>query len=164
MKAKLREDRQEAVGPYDVWAMDLVHNRAPLRKKLRILTVVDTLSRLCPAADLRFRYRGKHVVQTHERACGHLGDPMTIPDDKGSEFVTRDLDFWAYANDVTLDFLRLGNPTDNEFIKAFNSKLNAECLNAHWLMNRVDAREKLEHSSFRRSKVGEQGTCPRPIG
>ncbi len=62
----------------------------------------------------------------------------------GSEFISRDLDLWAYANDVTLDFSRPGKPTDNGFIEAFNSKLRAECLNAHWFMSLADAREKLE--------------------
>ena len=34
----------------------------------------------------------------------------------GSEFISRDLDLWAYANDVILDFSRPGKPTDNGFI------------------------------------------------
>ena len=144
VKAKLREDRQEAVGPNDVWAMDFVHDQLALGKKLRILTVVDTHSRLCPAADPRFTYRGEDVVQTLERVCGRIGYPKTIRVDNGSEFVSRDLDLWAYANDVTLDFSRPGKPTDNGFIEAFNSKLRAECLNAHWFMSLADAREKLE--------------------
>ena len=62
----------------------------------------------------------------------------------GSEFISRDLDLWAYANDVTLDFSRPGKPTDNGFIEAFNSKLRSECLNAHWFMSLADASEKLE--------------------
>lgn len=62
VKAKLREDRQEAAGPNEVWAMDFVHDQLATGKKLRILTVVDTHSRLCPAADPRFTYRGKDVV------------------------------------------------------------------------------------------------------
>lgn len=62
----------------------------------------------------------------------------------GSEFISRDLDLWAYANNVTLDFSRPGKPTDNGFIEAFNSKLRAECLNAHWFLTLADSREKLE--------------------
>ena len=62
----------------------------------------------------------------------------------GSEFISRDLDLWAYVNKVTLDFSRPGKPTDNGFIEAFNSKLRAECLNANWFMTLADAREKLE--------------------
>lgn len=57
----------------------------------------------------------------------------------------RDLDLWAYANNVTLDFSRPGKPTDSGFIEAFNSKLRTECLNAHWFLSLADAREKLEH-------------------
>ena len=62
----------------------------------------------------------------------------------GSEFISCDMDLWAYANNVTLDFSRPGKPTDNGFIEAFNSKLRPECLNTHWFMSLADAREKLE--------------------
>ena len=144
VKAKLREDRQEATGPNEVWAMDFVHDQLALGKKLRILTIVDIHSRYCPATDPRFAYRGEDVVQTLERVCRQVGYPQTIRVDNGSEFISRDLDLWAYANDVTLDFSRPGKPTDNGFIEAFNSKLRAECLNAHWFMDLADAREKME--------------------
>lgn len=73
-----------------------------------------------------------------------IGYPRTIRVDNGSEFISRDLDLWAYARQVTLDFSRPGKPTDNGFIEAFNSKLRAECLNAHWFMSLADATEKLE--------------------
>jgi len=54
VKAKLREDRQEAVGLNDVWAMDFVHDQLAMGKKLRIPTIVDTHSRFSPATDPRF--------------------------------------------------------------------------------------------------------------
>jgi putative transposase len=44
------------------------------------------------------------------------------------------LDLWADSRDVTLDFSRLGKPTDNAFIGAFNGRLRTECLNAHWFL------------------------------
>lgn len=94
--------------------------------------------------DPRFTYRGEDVVQTLEKVCAVTGYPGTIRVDQGSEFISRDLDLWAYANGVTLDFSRPGKPTDNAFIEAFKSKLRSECLNAHWFMNLEDAREKLE--------------------
>jgi putative transposase len=64
--------------------------------------------------------------------------------DQGTEFVSRDLDLWAYQRGVTLDFSRPGKPTDNAFIESFNGKLRAEYLNAHWFMSLADAREKCE--------------------
>lgn len=54
VKAKLREDRADAVCTNDVWAMDFVHDQLATSRKLRILTVVDTFSRYCPVIDPRF--------------------------------------------------------------------------------------------------------------
>lgn len=62
----------------------------------------------------------------------------------GSEFISRDLDLWAYHKGVVLDFSRPGKPTDNSYIESFNGKFRAECLNAHWFMSLDDARAKME--------------------
>nr|WP_108820637.1 IS3 family transposase [Pseudovibrio sp. Alg231-02] len=145
VKAKLREDRQEPTHTNQVWAMDFVHDQLATGRKLRILTIVDTFSRYAPATDPRFSYRGEDVVATLERICQHTGYPKTIRVDNGSEFISKDLDLWAYAKGVTLDFSRPGKPTDNAFIESFNGSLRAECLNTHWFMSLDDAREKLEN-------------------
>ena len=144
VKAKLREDRCPAVQPNQTWAMDFVHDQLAMGKKLRVLTVVDIFSKYCPVVDPRFSYRAEDVVRTLEGVCGQVGYPKTIRVDQGSEFVSRDLDLWAYANGVNLDFSRPGKPTDNAFIEAFNSKFRGECLNAHWFMSLDDARAKME--------------------
>src|SRR5690606_36628189 len=96
VKAKLREDRTMAIRPNDVWAMDFVHDQLATGRKLRILTVVDTFSRLSPVIDPRFSYRGEDVVATLEKACRKIGYPKTIRVDNGSEFISRDMDLWAY--------------------------------------------------------------------
>lgn len=144
VRAKLREDRHEAVGPHDVWAMDFVHDQLATGRKIRILTMVDTFSRYVPVLDPRFSYRGEDVVQTLEDVCRQMGYPKTIRVDQGSEFISRNMDLWAYLHGVTLDFSRPGKPTDNAFIEAFNGRLRAECLNTHWFLSLADAREKLE--------------------
>lgn len=124
--------------------MDFVHDQLATGKKIRILTVVDTFSRFSPVVDPRFSYRGENVVTTQERVCAKVGYPKTIRVDQGSEFVSRDLDLWAYAKGVTLDFSRLGKPTDNAFIEAFDGKFRTECLNTHWFLSLADAAEKME--------------------
>ena len=148
VKAKLRSDRSVAVRPQEIWAMDFVHDQLATGRKLRILTVVDTYSRYCPVIDPRFNYRGEDVVNTLERVCSETGYPRVIRVDQGTEFVSRDMDLWAYQKGVILDFSRPGKPTDNAFIEAFNGRLRAECLNTHWFMSMPDASEKLE--SWRR--------------
>lgn len=144
VKAKLRDDRTVATHVNQTWAMDFVHDQLATGRKLRILTVVDTFSRFSPAIDPRFSYRGEDVVRALERICGEVGYPKAIRVDQGSEFISRDLDLWAYQKDVVLDFSRPGKPTDNAFIESFNSKFRAECLNTHWFISLDDAKAKME--------------------
>ena len=144
VKAALRADRTPPSRSNEVWAMDFVHDQLAMGTKLRILTVIDTFSRYVPVVDPRLAYRGADVVATLERVCKDMGYPSAIRVDQGSEFVSRDLDLWAYQNNVTLDFSRPGKPTDNAFIESFNGRLRAECLNTHWFLSVADAREKLE--------------------
>jgi putative transposase len=68
-----REDRQQAVGPNNVWAMDFVHDRLATGTKSRILTVVDTFSRYLPALDPRFSDRTENLVRTLDAACARVG-------------------------------------------------------------------------------------------
>jgi putative transposase len=44
------------------------------------------------------------------------GKPRTITVDHGAEFTSRALDGSAYRRDVTLDFIRPGNPVESGFI------------------------------------------------
>jgi len=144
VKAKLRDDRSVATATNQIWAMDFVHDQLATGKKLRILTIVDTFSRFSPAVDPRYNYRGEDVVMALEKVCRKTGYPKTIRVDQGSEFISKDLDLWAYAKGVVLDFSRPGKPTDNAFIESFNGKFRAECLNTHWFMTLDDARERME--------------------
>lgn len=124
--------------------MDFVHDQLALGNKVRILTVIDIFSKFSPVNNPRFSYRAEDVVMTLETVCGEIGYPKTIRVDQGSEFVSRDLDLWAYALDVNLDFPLPGKPTNNAFIEAFNSKVRSECPDAHWFMSLEDARARLE--------------------
>jgi putative transposase len=144
VKAKLRDDRKAASRPNETWAMDFVHDQLATGTKLRVLTIVDTFSRFSPAIVPRLSFRGADVVEELEKVCRVTGFPATIRVDQGTEFVSRDLDLWAYQRGVMLDFSRPGKPTDNAFIEAFNGRFRVECLNAHWFMNLADAREKME--------------------
>jgi putative transposase len=144
VKAKLREGRSAPVGSNDVWAMDFVHDQLYDGRKIRILTVIDAFTRYVPAIDVRERYTGADVVATLDAVCRETGYPKSIRVDQGPEFVSKDLDLWAYARGVELDFSRPGKPTDNAFIESLNGKFRAECLSAHWFLSLADARRKCE--------------------
>jgi putative transposase len=105
VKAKPRDDRQAAISPNDVWAMDFVHDQLATGKKLRILTVVDTRSRYCPATDARFNYRDEDVVPTLERVCTKTGYPKSIRVEPASRsrvlLLAVSVSIWAIAGEIT---------------------------------------------------------------
>jgi putative transposase len=171
VKAKLREDRSDAAAPNQVWAMDFVHDQLFDGRKLRVLTIVDTFSRYAPAIEVRQSFRGSDVVAVLEKAS-KTGYPKTIRLDNGPEFVSKEVDLWAFMRGVTLDFSRPGKPTDNAYIESLNGKFRAECLNAHWFLSLDEARLKCE--AWRRdyntvrphSAIGNQvpATLHLPVG
>jgi putative transposase len=144
VRAQLREDRSAPTAANQVWAMDFVHDQLFDGRKIRVLTVIDTFTRLSPAIDARQSFRGSDVVATLERLTREVGCPKTIRVDNGPEFVSRELDLWAFMRGVTLDFSRPGKPTDNAFIESLNGKFRAECLNANWFLSLDEARRKCE--------------------
>ena len=101
--------------------MDFVHDQLATGSKLRILSVVDTFSRFSPAVVARFGFRAPDVIEVLKRLCSEVGYPASIRVDQGSEFISSDLDLWAYTRNVTLDFSRPGKPTDNAFIERLAS-------------------------------------------
>ena len=113
-------------------------------RRLRLLTIVDNFSRVSPFIGVGFRYRGYDVVTALNLAVAHYGVPESLRVDNGPEFISTEVDLWAYAHGVILDFSRPGKPTDNAFIEAFNSRFRQECLNEHWFLSLEDAQEKIE--------------------
>ena len=114
-------------------------------KRYRILTLVDNFSRESLALHVGQRLTGDHVVKVLEQVAEERSDkPKLIRVDNGPEFVSRSLDWWAYWNEVKLDFSRPGTPTDNAIIESFNGRLREECLNQHWFLSLEDAQEQID--------------------
>lgn len=104
---------------------------------------MDCFSRESLAIEPRVKFRALNVVDVLDEAVAKRGVPKSIRVDNGPEFAGKLLDQWAYHNGVELDFSRPGKPTDNAYIKSFNARLRAECLNASWFLSLEDARQRL---------------------
>src|SRR4051794_3440061 len=126
------------------WSMDFVSDRFADGRWFRILTVVDQFTKegLCTQTDRS--QTGKKVVEQLDRLVALRGAPESITVDNGSEFAGREMEGWAYANGVKLDFIRPGCPVQNGFIESFNGRLRDECLNSEVFFDVSDARKKIE--------------------
>jgi putative transposase len=142
--AKLRDDRSNATEPNQVWAMDWMHDELFDGRRIWVLTVIDTWSRVCPVLRVCRSATAMEVIDALEQAGEQYGLPRTIRVDQGSQFTSKELDLWAYAKNITLDFSRPGKPTDNAYVESFNATARLECLGRHWFLDLDDAREKIE--------------------
>ena len=150
-----RLERPEITGLYQCCSMDFVADQLFNGQKIRVLTLVDNFSRECLATEVGRSLKGVDVVRVLEELKQYRRIvPKRIQVDNGSEFIGKELDRWAYDNNVTLDFSRPAKPTDNAFVESFNGSFRDECLNLHWFLSLEDAREKIgiwkeEYNHFR---------------
>ncbi len=150
-----RLERPRLDGLYQCCSMDFVADQLFDGRKFRALTLVDNYSRECLEIHVGQSLKGSDVVAVIEQLKYYRGIiPKRIQVDNGSEFISKDFDRWAYENNVTLDFLRSGKPTDNPFIESFNGSFRDECLNVNWFLSIEDAIQKIqlfkdEYNQFR---------------
>lgn len=155
VSAAHRIKRPEVSNIDDCWSMDFVADSLFNGCRIRALTIVDNFSRECLDIFVDRSIKGKDVVDVLERLRIFEGrSPERIQIDNGSEFISKDLDKWAYENEVILDFSRPGKPTDNAYIESFNGSFRDECLNTNWFLSVDDARKKIntwqkEYNEFR---------------
>lgn len=134
--------------------MDFVSDQLCGGKRFRVLTLVDLYYRECMALSPGFSLRGKDVVAVLQRLAARGRKPKVITVDNGSEFTSRELETWAYLNDVQLDFIRPGKPVENCYIESFNGRFRDECLNANLFFTLTQVEKivgiwKEDYNSFR---------------
>jgi putative transposase len=144
VSASHREERRPPAGLNDVWRMDFVADQLADGRKIRTLTIVDLYTRECLDIEVGFSLRASDVVRMMNILKRERGLPKRIACDNGSEFAGGQMNLWAYANQVTLDFSRRGKPTDNAIVESFNGRFREECLNTHWFESIEDAKEKID--------------------
>lgn len=126
------------------WSMDFVRDTLGTGRAFRALTILDNCTRECPVIEVDFSLPGARVAAVLDRLAVTRGLPRTISVDNGPEFAGHDLDAWAYAHGVMLDFIEPGKPVQNAFIESFNGTFREECLNQNWFVSLADAQQTIE--------------------
>jgi len=128
----------------ECWSMDFVSDRLAGGRAIRTLTIVDDVTRECPALEVDTSLSGVRVAAVLERLWQAGRRPTTIRVDNGPELTSQALDAWAYRRGVRLHFIEPGKPTQNAYIESFNGKLRDECLNVNWFASLREAQVLIE--------------------
>jgi len=126
------------------WSLDFVSDRTRHGSNIRILTVLDEVTRECLALEADSSLTGRRVTAVLNQIAIFRGLPKEILTDNGSEFTSNAMNAWAYDRKVDHIFIDPGKPMQNGYIESFNGKLRAECLDQHWFRNLSEVKEILE--------------------
>lgn len=127
------------------WSMDFVSDRTRYGSNIRVLTVIDEVTRECLALEVDSSLTGRRVCMVLNKIALFRGLPKEILTDNGPEFTSNLLNAWAYDHTVEHLFIDPGKPMQNGYIESFNGKLRAECLNQHWFKSVSEAKDIIEH-------------------
>jgi putative transposase len=142
--------------------MDFVSDRLLHGRTYRALTLLDEYSRSCFSVDPAFSYPSISVVRQLEDVASQFGYPSALRVDNGPEFIASALEQWALEHGVDLLFIQPGKPTQNAFIKSFNSRVRDELMNAHRHRTILEARTIAEewrqnyHANHPHSSLGNR--------
>ncbi len=126
------------------WAIDFVADGLATGRGLRMLTVVDSFTRECPAIEVDTGLSSRRVTRVLDWILSQRGKPEVIRCDNGPEFTSRHFLVWCEEQGIQLLHIQPGKPMQNGHVESFNGRFRDECLNHNWFTTLADAKEKIE--------------------
>jgi putative transposase len=126
------------------WAIDFVADGLATGRGLRMLTVVDSFTRECPAIEVDTGLSSRRVTRVLDWIIGRRGRPEVIRCDNGPEFTSRHFLVWCEERGIRLLHIQPGRPMQNGHVESFNGRFRDECLNHNWFTTLADAKAKIE--------------------
>lgn len=130
--------------PNQIWSMDFVSDEFGDGRKFRCFNLVDDFTHESLLMEADRSLKSEKLVHFFNKLKTKRKLPEMIVCDNGPEFISQNLDIWAYQNKVQLKFIQPGKPTQNAFVESFNGKFRDECLNMHWFISLEHARYEIE--------------------
>ena len=111
------------------WSVDFVHDQLACGRRLRILNVVDDVTKECLAAVVDTSISGRRVARELAALVTRRGRPGLIVSDHGAEFTSNAMLEWTQATGIAWHFIAPGKPQQNGICEAFNGRMRDELLN-----------------------------------
>jgi len=125
------------------WSLDFVHDQFANGRRLRILNIVDDVTRECLAAIPDTSISGRRVARELTALVQRRGKPGLIVSDNGTEFTSNAIFTWAQANTIAWHFIAPGKPMQNGFCESFNGRMRDELLNESLFFDLEHARTNI---------------------
>ncbi len=117
--------------PNQSWSMDFMADGLDNGKKVRTFNVIDDFNREALKIEIDTSLPSQRVVRALEEIVQSRGAPQSIRSDNGPEFIAQALKTWAQDNQIILQFIQPGSPTQNAYIERFNRTYRTEILDCY---------------------------------
>lgn len=131
-----------ASSPNEVWTVDFVHDACLNGTRLKILSVVDEVTRECLALEVATRINSSRVRGVLLPLFKSKGAPRYLRSDNGGEFISRLLAVFLFESKSESRFIDPGSPWQNGFVESFHSTLRRDHLDVEVFHNLADAQIK----------------------
>ena len=110
-------------------SVDFVHDQLACGRRLRILNVVDDVTKECLAAIVDTSISGRRVARELAALVTRRGRPDLIVSDHGTELTSNAMLAWTQETGIAWHFIAPGKPQQNGICEAFNGRMRDELLN-----------------------------------
>jgi len=150
LAVRKRRGRRKAVGtrmpilveakPNARWSLDFIHDQFANGRRLRILNIVDDVTKECLGAIPDTSLSGRRVARELSAIIERRGKPSMIVSDHGTEFTSNAMLAWCRDTGIEWHFIAPGKPMQNGFIESFNGRMRDELLNESLFFDLDNAR------------------------
>lgn len=140
----------KASRPNEIWSFDFVFDRTESGRVLKMLTVVDDYTKKSPGILVQHSITSRDLIQFLDRLPNR---PNKFRCDNGPEMSSKEFLDWC-GEEIKVEWIQPGKPTQNAYIESFNGKLRDEFLNETQFFEVEDAQRKTD--KWRRYYNGER--------
>ena len=118
LSVRRRRGRKRATGaraplllpalPNTRWSIDFVHDQLACGRRVRILNIIDDVTKECLAAVADTSISGKRVARELDAVVARRGRPGMVVSDHGTEFTSNAMLAWGVQNRVSWHFIAPG--------------------------------------------------------
>lgn len=123
------------------WSVDFVHDQLACGRRIRVLNVIDDVTKECLGAVVDTSISGRRVARELTAIVARRGKPKLIVSDHGTEFTSNAMLAWTAESGVAWHFIAPGKPMQNGICEAFNARMRDELLNETLFFGLDRARE-----------------------
>lgn len=127
-----------------IWSMDFMHDILDNGRKFRVLNIIDDFNREAIAIEAQHSFSSERLVNILDYIISYRGKPNGIRVDNGSEFIAHIFKRWCANNEIDIQYIQAGKPTQNAYIERFNRHYREDILDAYIFDHIKDVQELSE--------------------